>query len=107
MPVIVTVNVPAVVDVQESAALAGDGGSVRLDDVNEHTGPVGEDEEVSATVPVNPLTPLTVIVELAAVLPSAGAAPGADALIVKSTKWNMIALVEWLSVPLTPVTVTV
>ena len=103
----VTVKVPAVVDLQESIEVCGDGGNVRLGGVNEQVGPVGEDDDVSATVPVNPLTPVTVMVELAAVLPSAGAAAGADALIVKSTKWNMIGLVEWLSVPLTPVTVTV
>jgi hypothetical protein len=105
--VTVTVNVPAVVDVHDSIEVCGDGGSVKLDDVNEQTGPAGEDAEASVAVPVNPLTPVTVTVEVAAVLPSAGAAPGADAAIEKSTKWNVTGLVEWLSVPLTPVTVTV
>jgi hypothetical protein len=105
--VIVTVNVPAVVDVQDSIEVCGDGGSVKLGGVNEQTAPDGEDADDSPTVPANPLTPVTVTVEVAFVLPSAGAAPGADAVIVKSTKWNVTGLVEWFSVPLMPVTVTV
>ena len=107
VPVIVSANVPAVAELQDRVEVCGDGGSVKLDAVNEQVGPAGDDDEVSNTVPVNPLTPVTVMVEVVAVLPSAGAAPGADAVIVKSTKWNMMELVEWLSVPLTPVTVTV
>lgn len=87
--------------------VCGDGGSVRLAELKEQTGPDGDDDEASATVPASPLSPVTVIVEVAAVLPSAGAAAGADAAIVKSTTWKRIAPVEWLSVPLTPVTVTV
>ena len=106
MPVTVTVNVPAVVDVQDSMLVCGDGGSVTLDGVSEQTGPAGDEAEESETEPAKLLTPVTVIVEVAAVLPSAGAAAGAEADIVKSTKWNVMALVEWASVPLTPVTVT-
>jgi len=56
---------------------------------------------------VKPLRPVTVTVEDAIVVPSAGAAAGAEALIVKSTTWNVIGPVEWLRVPETPVTVTV
>jgi hypothetical protein len=47
-----------------------------------------------------------VTVEVASVLPSAGAAAGEVAVIVKSTTWNRMDPVEWLSVPLTPVTTT-
>lgn len=94
MPVSVTVNVPAAVEVQDSIEVCGDGGRVTLDGVSEQTGPDGETAEVSATVPVSPFSPVTVIVEVAAVLPSAGAAPGADAAIVKSTMWNVTGPVE-------------
>jgi hypothetical protein len=101
MPVTVTVNVPAVVEVQDSVAVPE---LVRLVGDTEQVGPVALVE--SATVPVNPLTAVTVTVEVAVVVPSAGAAAGVDALIVKLVTWNAIAPVEWLSVPLTPVTTT-
>jgi hypothetical protein len=48
---------------------------------------------VSAIVPRNPFTPAIEMVEVAAVVPSAGAAAGVDALIVKSTTRNMMAAV--------------
>jgi len=44
------------------------GGRVTLVGLNEHVRPAGETEEVKATAPANPLTPVTVIVEVA-VLP--------------------------------------
>ena len=100
---IVTLNVPAVVDLQDRVAVPE---PVTLVGVTEQTSDAGA-VVVSATVPENPLRPATVIVEDAVVVPSAGAAPGADALIVKSTTWNRIDPVEWLSVPETPVTVAV
>ncbi len=59
---------------------------------------------VSDTVPVNPLTAETVIVEVAEV-PTVTAA-GEVAEIVKSVTMN-VAVVEWLSVPLVPVMVKV
>jgi hypothetical protein len=106
VPVTVTVNVPAVVDLQDRVAVCGDVSSVTLAGVNEQTRGAGA-VVVSATVPANPLRPVTVTVDDAVVVPSAGATPGADALIVKSTTWNRIDPVEWLSVPETPVTVAV
>ena len=58
----------------------------------------------SVTVPVNPLTAVMVIVEVA-VVPAVTAA-GEVAAIVKSVTVN-VAVVEWASVPLVPVTVRV
>ena len=59
---------------------------------------------VKDTVPVKPLTAATVIVEVAEV-PTVTAA-GEVAAIVKSVTVN-VAVVEWLSVPLVPVIVSV
>jgi hypothetical protein len=58
---------------------------------------------VRLTVPVNPLTALTVIVEVADV--PAWTAAGEVAEIVKSVT-EKVAVVEWDSVPLVPVIVT-
>ena len=96
-------NVPAVLDLQDRVAVPD---PVTLEGDSEQTSGAGA-VTVSATVPEKPLRPVTVIVEDAVVVPSAGAAAGADALIVKSTTWNKIDPVEWLSVPETPVTVAV
>ena len=106
MLAIVTVNVPAMVDLHDRVAVCGDGGNVKLAGITEQTSGTGA-VAVSITVPVNPLRPVTVMVEDAVVVPSAGAVPGAEALIVKSTTWNKIADVVWVRVPLVPVTVTV
>jgi len=103
VPVTVTLNAPAVVDLQDRVAVPE---PVTLEGVAEQTSGAGA-VVVSATVPENPLRPVTVIVEDAVVAPSAGAAAGALALIVKSIMWNRIDPVEWLSVPETPVTVAV
>jgi hypothetical protein len=103
MPVTVTVNVPAVLELQDSVAVPE---LVRLVGATEQVGPTGA-LVVSATVPVKPLTAVTVTVEDALVVPSAGAAAGAEALIVKSVTWKVTGPVEWFSVPETPVTVTV
>ena len=59
---------------------------------------------VKDTVPVKPLTAAIVIVEVAEV-PTVTAA-GEVAAIVKSVTVN-VAVVEWLSVPLVPVIVSV
>jgi hypothetical protein len=58
---------------------------------------------VRETVPVKPLTAVTVIVEVAEV--PAWTAAGEVAVIVKSVTEN-VAVVEWDSVPLVPVMVT-
>jgi hypothetical protein len=104
--VTVTGKVPAAVEVQDRVAVCGDGGSVKLGGVILQIRGAGA-TTLRETVPVKLLRPVTDRVEVAAVTPSAGAAFGAEAAIVKSTTWNRIDPVEWLSVPLTPVTVTV
>jgi hypothetical protein len=58
---------------------------------------------VRLTVPVNPLTAETVMVEVAEV--PAWTAPGEVAATVKSVTLK-VAVVEWDSVPLVPVIVT-
>lgn len=74
--------------------------------LREHVSPIaGETLVVRATVPVKPLTAMTVIVEDAETL-------GVVLTIVelaniwKSTTWTLIAGVVWARVPLVPVTVT-
>jgi hypothetical protein len=78
-----------------------------LAELREHVSPVaGETLVVRATVPVKPLTAMTVIVEDAetpgVVLTMVGLAN-----IWKSTTWTVIIAVVWEVVPLVPVTVTV
>jgi hypothetical protein len=69
---------------------------------------VGVDTEDSVTVPVNPLRPVTVIVDVPEAPTSIWAGDTALAAIVKSTTWNSVAgVVVWDRVPLVPVTVTV
>ncbi len=67
--------------------------------------PAGATEDVSATVPVNPLTGATVMVEVAAV-PAVVVTVFGDALTVKSVTVTVTVAV-WVIVPLVPVTVTV
>lgn len=67
-----------------------------------HVSPDGT-VSVRATEPVNPLTAVTVIVELAEV-PTV-TADGVLAAIVKSVNEN-VAVVEWVSDPLVPVMVS-
>ncbi len=91
-PVIVTVKVPAEVAPQESVAVAGDGGRVRLAGlIAVQVSPVGSGVSDRETVPAKPLTAVTVIVE-AAVEP-ATTAPGEVAVIVKSTNVNVAVAV--------------
>ncbi len=67
--------------------------------------PVGETVEVRATVPVNPFTGATVIVEVAGAPVFTLTLVGL-AVIVKSFTVTVTAAV-WISEPLAPVTVTV
>jgi len=70
-----------------------------------HVRPAGETTEVRATVPVNPLTGVTVIVEVA-VPPELAAMLVGLAVTVKSVTVT-VTVAECDSVPLVPVTVTV
>jgi hypothetical protein len=73
-----------------------------------HVRPAGvEVDTVKATVPVRPLTALTVMVEVPDAPASIWAGLTAPAAIVKSTTWNTIPAVVWERAPLVPVTVTV
>ena len=77
-----------------------------LDGVRVQVSPVtGEIEEVSATVPVNPWTGATVIVDVPAVPALAVTVVGA-AVTVKS-RIVTVTVAVWVSEPLVPVTVTV
>jgi len=77
-----------------------------LEGVRVHVSPVaGEIEDVSATVPVNPWTGATVIVELPAVPALAVTVVGA-AVTVKS-RIVTVTVAVWVREPLVPVTVTV
>ena len=67
--------------------------------------PAGETVDVNATVPVNPLTGATVMVEVAAALANAVTLVGL-AVTVKSVMVT-VTVAEWDSDPLVPVTVTV
>ena len=67
--------------------------------------PAGETVEVNATVPVNPLTGATVIVDVAAV-PTLTATVVGLAVTVKSMTVT-VTVAEWDRAPLVPVTVTV
>jgi len=68
--------------------------------------PPGEDTKDRLTVPVNPLTAVSVIVEVPEAPASIWAGDTAPAAIVKSRTVN-VTVAEWDSAPLVPVTVTV
>ena len=73
-----------------------------------HVRPAGvEAEAARLTVPVNPLTAVTVIVDVPDAPASIWAGDTAPAAILKSTTWKRIVAVVWLRVPSVPVTVTV
>ena len=73
-----------------------------------HVKPAGVDADTARlTVPVRPLTAVTVMVEVPELPASIWAGDTAPAAIVKSTTWNRIVAVVCDSVPLVPVTVTV
>ena len=59
-----TVNVPAVVELHDSVAVAGKGGTTLAGVIAPHVNPAGT-VSVKATVPVNPFRAPTVIVEVA------------------------------------------
>ncbi len=66
VPVIVTVKVPAVVELQDNVAVAGDGGRVTLAGlIAVQVRPAGNGVSDRATVPAKPLTAVTVIVDTA------------------------------------------
>jgi len=67
--------------------------------------PAGETDDVNATVPVNPLTGATVMVEAAAALTVVVTAVGAAATVKSVTATVTVAV--WVIDPLVPVTVTV
>ncbi len=67
--------------------------------------PAGETDDVRATVPVNPFTGATVIVDVAAV-PALGLTDVGLAAMVKSVM-AYVTVAVWTSEPLVPVTVTV
>jgi len=67
--------------------------------------PAGETAEVRATVPVNPFTGATVIVEVA-LAPTTAVTLVGLAVTVKSVTVTMIVAV-WVIFPLVPVTITV
>jgi hypothetical protein len=93
---------------QDRVEVAGDGGRVTLVGVRVHDRPAGvETDTVRPTLPVKPLTAVTVIVEVPDAPARIWAGDTAPAEIVKSTTWNVIAAVVWERVPLVPVTVTV
>ena len=98
----------AVPDVQLRVEVCGDVPNVTLVGMSVHVRPAGvEAETVNATVPVKPLTAVTVIVEVPEAPARIWAGETAPAAIVKSTTVKVIAAVVWLRAPSVPVTVTV
>ena len=94
-------------ELQESVEVCGLVPNVTLVGDRVQVSPAGvEAETVRATVPVRPLTAVTVMVEVP-VAPANTWAGVAPAAIVKSTTVNVMVGVVWLSVPSVPVTVTV
>ena len=100
MPVIVTVNVPDVAELQDNVAVPE---LVTLPGVMApQVSPAGT-VSVRVTVPVKPFTGLTVIVDVS----EDPAVPVGDvAVTVKSVKVK-VTVVVWVSVPLVPVIVSV
>ena len=89
----VTVYVLAVPELQDRVEVCGDVPNVTLVGARVHVSPAGvEAETVRATVPVRPLTAVTVIVEVP-VAPASTWAGVAPAAMVKSTTTNVIAAV--------------
>ncbi len=103
--VMVTVNEAAVVELQARVAVEGEGGSVTLAGVMApQVRPAGT-VSVRLTVPLNPLTPVMVIVDVP--VEPTNICEGEVAETVKSVKWNVMALVVWASGSgLVPVTET-
>jgi hypothetical protein len=73
-----------------------------------HVKPAGvEADTARLTVPVRPLTAVTVMVEVPENPARICVGETAPAAIVKSTTWKRMLAVVWLKVPSVPVTVTV
>jgi hypothetical protein len=88
--------------------VCGEVPKVTLVGVRVHVRPAGvEADTVKATVPVRPLTAVTVMVDAPEEPARIWAGDTAPAAIVKSTTWNAIAAVVRLTPPEVPVTVTV
>ncbi len=84
----VTVNDPAVVELQDRVAVAGEGGRVTLEGlIAIQVRPAGNGVSERATVPAKLFTAVTVIVELDE--EPTGTDTGDVAAIVKSTKFNV------------------
>ena len=98
----------AVPEVQLRVEVCGEVPNVTLVGDRVHVRPAGvEADTVNATVPVKPLTAVTVIVEVPELPGVIVAGDTGPAAIEKSTTTKLIAAVVWLSVPSVPVTVTV
>jgi hypothetical protein len=107
VPVTVTVYVPAAVALQDSVAVCGDVPKVTLAG-RVHVKPAGLEAETDRlTVPVKPLSAVTVIVEVPEAPARIWAGLTVPAAIVKSTTTNVMVAVVCESVPSVPVTVTV
>ena len=94
VPVTVTVYVAAVPDVQLRVEVCGESPKVTLVGDRVHVSPAGVDADaVSDTVPVRPLTAVTVIVDVPEAPARIWAGETVPAAIVKSTTTNVIAAV--------------
>ena len=88
--------------------VCGEVPNVTLVGLKVHVRPAGvETDADSATVPVRPLTAVTVTVDVPEDPARIWAGPDAPAAIVKSTTLNVMTAVVCDSVPSVPVTVTV
>ena len=97
----------ATVALHERLAVCGDVPKV-TDAGNVQVSPAGvEAETARLTVPVRPLTAVTVIVDVPEAPANIWAGDTAPAAMLKSTTWKSIPLVVCDRVPLDPVTVTV
>jgi hypothetical protein len=98
----------AVPEVHVSVDVCGEVPNVTLVGARVHVRPAGVDAEtVSPTVPIRPLTAVTVIVDVPDEPARIWAGDTVPAAIEKSTTWNVIGPTLWLRVPSVPVTVTV
>jgi hypothetical protein len=102
VPVTTIVKLPAADAVQDSDAVAGEGGSITLAGSVQVT-PAGGVLKDKLTVPEKPLRLVTVTVEV----PDSVAELAAEAAMLKSTMWKRMPAVVCDSVPSVPVTVTV
>jgi hypothetical protein len=104
VPVTVTVKVVAVAEEQDKVEVWLTPSTI-LVGVKVHVSPDGETAEVRATVPVNPLTGATVMVEVPEA-PTLTLTLVGDAVTVKFVT-VMATVAVWVRLPLVPVTVTV